>query len=140
MGLYEDKNSYKYVFIDIVESEFMKHHEFRIRSINESFLNYITSVYGEVNTTTQANFSSLMSSFSKGTPRYINNGIQFRYKKDGYASTSEEIMAIFDFCKMIGLRFKLCAVLAGKYRRLRIDELPSLLEKLDSKYSQGVER
>ena len=140
MGWSEDKNSCKFVYIDIVENELMKHHVFRIRSINESFLNYITSVYNEDSTNALANFSTLMSSFSKCTPRCISNGVMFRYKKDGYASTSEEIMAIFDFCKMIGLRFKLCAVLAGKYRRLRVDELPSLLEKLDSKYSQGVER
>ena len=135
MNWYEDKNSCKFVYVDIVENEFTKHHDFRIRSMNESFLNYITSVYNEGNTSTRATFSTLMSSFSKGTPRCISNGVMFRYKKDGYASTSEEIVAIFDFCKMIGLRFKLCAVLAGKYRRMTIDELPSLLEKLDKKYS-----
>lgn len=135
MVWYEDKDSHKSVYVDITENDFTKHHDFRIRSTNESFLNYIENVYHEENKSISSNFSALLSSIKGCKPRLIPNGVIFRYRKDGYKPTSEEIMALLDFCKMIGLRFKICDRFAGKYRRLDIKKLPKVLERLDKKYS-----
>lgn len=134
MKFEDDKEYGKYVYLEIIENKFTRCHDIRIESNNEMFLNYIDNLYPKPNKDTPSNFAALLAVVKSCVPRQILKGLLFRYRGDGHANTTQEILSLADFCNMIGLKFKICDTTIGKYRGMDIKKLPKVLEKLDKKY------
>ena len=139
--IYEsDKDKGKYAYIQIIEYDFSDHHEVVIKSNNDAFLNYVDNRYPTPDIKSTNPFITLLGRIKSCYPEKVPDGVRFRYRKSGYRSeTSEEIISLANFCTMIDLKLKICDNRIGKYRGMDIKKLPKMLEKLDSKYSQGVE-
>ena len=104
------------------------------------FLNYVDNRYPTLDSKSSKPFNVLLDLIKSCYPVKVLNGVRFRYRKSGYyPETSGEIISLVNFCTMIDLKLKICDNGIGKYRGLNIKKLPKILERLDSKYSQGVE-